>query len=285
MEGYIYMLEIRLSVGYDEYENGERMTTLIENLATGPDAEKLSILTIGDWGQAYENSPDSFLDTLVKHRDSFPLLRKIFIGDMSFEECEVSWINQTNLSPLLAAFPKLQSLTIKGSTELSLDPLEHQSLQELIIICGGLPQEVLHQITNAKLPELQKLELYLGVDNYGFSGSVEDVLPLLQSGLFPKLKYLGLKDSEIQDEIAIAVADAPILDQLETLDLSYGTLSDVGSEALIASERIKKLQHLNISYHYMSGSMVKRWQDSGMSVDVSDQQDQEDEWRYPFLTE
>ncbi|HEY2494003.1 MAG TPA: STM4015 family protein [Paenibacillus sp.] len=279
------MLEIRLSVGYDEYENGERMTTLIENLATGPDAEKLSILTIGDWGQAYENSPDSFLDTLVKHRDSFPLLRKIFIGDMSFEECEVSWINQTNLSPLLAAFPKLQSLTIKGSTELSLDPLEHQSLQELIIICGGLPQEVLHQITNAKLPELQKLELYLGVDNYGFSGSVEDVLPLLQSGLFPKLKYLGLKDSEIQDEIAIAVADAPILDQLETLDLSYGTLSDVGSEALIASERIKKLQHLNISYHYMSGSMVKRWQDSGMSVDVSDQQDQEDEWRYPFLTE
>ncbi|AJS59920.1 hypothetical protein UB51_17205 [Paenibacillus sp. IHBB 10380] len=279
------MIEIRLSVGYDEYENGERMTTLIENLAASPDAEKLSILTIGDWGQAYENSPDSFLDTLVQHRDSFPLLRKIFIGDMDSEECEVSWINQTNLSPLLVAFPKLQSLTIKGSTDLSLDPLEHENLQELIIICGGLPQEVIHQITNAKLPELQKLELYLGVDDYGFSGSVEDVLPMLQSGLFPKLKYLGLKDSEIQDEIAIAIADVPILDQLETLDLSYGTLSDTGSEALIASERIKKLQHLNLSYHYMSESMVKRWQDSGMSVDVSDQQVEEDEWRYPFLTE
>jgi hypothetical protein len=283
--GGIRMIEIRLSVGYDEYENGERMTQLIEKLAASPDGEKLSILTIGEWGQAYENSPDSFLDTLVKHRESFPLLRKIFIGDMSSDECEVSWINQTNLSPILEAFPKLKSLTIKGSTDLSLDPLEHENLQELTIICGGLPQEVLHQITNAKLPELQKLILYLGVEEYGFSGSVADVLPLLQSGLFPKLRYLGLKDSEIQDEIAIAIANAPILDQLETLDLSYGTLTDTGSEALIASERIKKLNHLNISYHYMTDAMVKRWKDSGMSVDVSDQQDQEDEWRYPFLTE
>lgn len=280
------MIEIRLSVGYDEYEEGVRMSELIEKLASSADGEKLSILTIGDWGQAYENSPDSFLETLISHKDSFPNLSKLFIGDMGFEECEVSWINQTNLSPLLAAFPNLQSLTIKGSQELSLQPLVHEKLQELVIICGGLPKSVLEEITSAKLPELKKLELYLGVDDYGFDGGIEDVMPLLQGDLFPKLTYLGLKDSEIQDEIAIAIADAPILDQLEILDLSYGTLSDEGGKALLASERVKKLKHLNLSYHYMSDELLLRWKQAGLSVDVTDQQEtDEDDWRYPFLTE
>ncbi|WP_339209521.1 STM4015 family protein [Paenibacillus sp. FSL K6-3182] len=279
-------MEIRLSVGYDEYEEGVRMSELIEKLASSADGEKLSILTIGDWGQAYENSPDSFLESLISHKDSFPNLTKLFIGDMGFEECEVSWINQTNLSPLLAAFPNLQSLSIKGSQELSLQPLVHEKLQELVIICGGLPKSVLEEITSAKLPELKKLELYLGVDDYGFDGGIEDVMPLLQGDLFPKLTYLGLKDSEIQDEIAIAIADAPILDQLEILDLSYGTLSDEGGKALLASERVKKLKHLNLSYHYMSDELLLRWKQTGLSVDVTDQQEtDEDDWRYPFLTE
>ncbi len=280
------MIEIRLSVGYDEYEEGIRMSSLIEKLASSADGEQLSILTIGDWGQAYENSPDSFLDTLISHKDSFPNLTKLFIGDMGFEECEVSWINQTNLSPLLAAFPNLQSLSIKGSQELSLQPLVHDKLQELVIICGGLPKSVLEEIASARLPELKRLELYLGVEDYGFDGGIGDVLPLMKGDLFPKLTYLGLKDSGIQDEIAVAIADAPILDQLDTLDLSYGTLSDEGGEALLASERIKKLKHLNLSYHYMTGELLERWKQSGLSVDVTDQQEaDEDDWRYPFLTE
>jgi hypothetical protein len=284
--GGILLIEIRLSVGYDEYEEGVRMSGLIEKLASSADGEKLSILTIGDWGQAYENSPDSFLETLISHKDSFPNLTKLFIGDMGFEECEVSWINQTNLSPLLAAFPNLQSLSIKGSQELSLQPLVHDKLQELVIICGGLPKSVIEEITSAKLPELKKLELYLGVEDYGFDGGLEDIMALLKGDLFPKLTYLGLKDSEIQDEIAIAIADAPILDQLEILDLSYGTLTDEGGKALLASERVKKLKHLNLSYHYMTDELLLRWKQSNLSVDVTDQQESdEDDWRYPFLTE
>lgn len=205
---------------------------------------------------------------------------------MGFEECEVSWIIQTDLTPLLKAFPELKSFTVKGSSGLSLEPLQHAKLEELVIICGGLPQEVLSSITNAQLPELRKLELYLGVDDYGFDGSLEDVLPLLEQGRFPKLVYLGLKDSEIQDDIAKAVAQAPIVDQLEVLDLSQGTLSDEGAEALLASDKIKKLKHLDLSYHYMTDEMLIRWKRSGLSVDVSDQQQSdEDDWRYPSLTE
>lgn len=280
------MQEVKLTVSYDDYENGIRMENLIRELAAKPEVGSLESLVIGDWGQAYESSPDEFMNVLIESAPNFPSLKKLFIGDMGFEECEVSWIIQTNLTPLLKAFPELKSFTVKGSSGLSLEPLQHAKLEELVIICGGLPQEVLASITNAQLPELRKLELYLGVDDYGFDGSLEDVLPLLEQGRFPKLVYLGLKDSDIQDDIAKAVAQAPIVDQLEVLDLSQGTLSDEGAEALLASDKIKKLKHLDLSYHYMTDEMLIRWKRSGLSVDVSDQQQSdEDDWRYPSLTE
>ena len=70
------------------------------------------------------------------------------------------------------------------------------------------------------------------------------------------------------------------------LDLSEGTLSDEGAEALLTSDKVKKLKHLNLSYHYMTDQMMQRWKQSGLSVDISDQQESdEDDWRFPMLTE
>ncbi|WP_341346776.1 STM4015 family protein [Paenibacillus sp. FSL H3-0469] len=281
------MTAVKLSIDYDAFEEGKRMETEIERLSSSPEAATLTSLTIGDWGQAYEQSSELVVEALVKHKANFPALRKLFIGDMSYEECEISWINQTDLSPLLPAYPELQSLTAQGGTGLRLSQLQHDKLEELIIITGGLGKDVLADIAASTLPNLQKLELYLGVDNYGFDGGLEDLLPLIEPGKFPKLTYLGLKNSEIQDEIAAALADAPILDQLHTLDMSLGTLSDTGAEALLASERVKGLKLLNLSHHFMSDEMLLRLKNSGLPVDVSDQQqaDDDDDWRYPSITE
>lgn len=281
------MTEVKLGIGYDEFEDGQRIGTEIEKLSSSPESTSVSSLIIGDWGQAYENSSEEVVDALVKYSASFPALRKLFIGEMSFEECEISWITQSDLSALFPAFPELQSLTIQGGNELSLSQLHHDKLEELIIISGGLGKGVLGNIATGRLPNLRKLELYLGVDNYGFDGSIDDIFPIIQPGKFPKLTYLGLKNSEIQDEIAAALADAPVLNQLETLDLSLGTLSDRGAEALLASDRIKGLKALNLSHHYMSDEMIERWRKSGLPVNVSDKQESEDgdDWRYPSITE
>ncbi|RAU99875.1 STM4015 family protein [Paenibacillus sp. YN15] len=279
------MSEVKLTVAYEDYENGVQMKQLIEELAAQPESKELESLVIGDWGGSYENDSSSVVEALVQAKEAFPKLRKLFIGDMDSEECEVSWIMQSDVAPLLTAFPELISLTIQGSTGLSLNPARHEKLEELVIICGGLGKDVLDSIAQAHFPRLKKLELYLGVDSYGFDGTLEDVLQVAKSGKFPELVYLGLKDSEIQDEIAAALADAPILDQLHTLDLSMGTLSDAGAEALLNSDRVKKLQRLDLSHHYMSEKMIKRWKQSGLNVDVSDAQGEDDEYRYPALTE
>ncbi|WP_282942352.1 STM4015 family protein [Paenibacillus sp. RC67] len=281
------MSECKLSVDYDQYENGVKIVDLIEELAGKEESLQLESLIIGDWGGAYENDSSEIVEALVRLKERFPQLRKLFIGDMTYEECEVSWINQTNLSPLLSAYPELTSFTIKGSTGLSLDTAKHEKLEELTIICGGLGKDVIASISEGSFKRLKKLELYLGVEDYGFDGNLEDVLPLIEPGKFPELSYLGLKDSEIQDEIAIAVANASILDQLHTLDLSMGTLTDKGAEALINSDKIKRLELLDLSYHYMSDEMMNRWKHTGLNVDISDQQDNDDEedYRYPSLTE
>lgn len=187
------MTEVKLSIGYDEFEEGQRIGTEIEKLSSTPESSSLTSLIIGDWGQAYENSSEEVVEALVTHSASFPALRKLFIGEMGYEECEISWITQSDLSPLLPAFPELQSLTIQSGNELSLAELKHDKLEELIIISGGLGKAVLDHIATSQLPNLRKLELYLGVEDYGFDGGLADLLPLIEVGKFPKLTYLGLK--------------------------------------------------------------------------------------------
>lgn len=283
-------MEVKLSVDYDQNENGVKLKDLITELVADVEACKaITSLIIGDWGAAYEDTMDDAIPALIEASPILPNLKSLYIGEMSSEECEISWINQTNLGPVLAAYPQIESFTIQGSTDLSLEPLHHDKLHTLTIICGGLPKSVLNEIYNAHLPELTTLTLYLGVENYGFDGSIEDILPFLNQNPFPKLKYLGLTNSEIQDEIAIAAANAPVLEQLDTLDLSNGTLSDKGAEVLINSDAVKKLKHLNLNYHYMSDEMVARWEATGLSVNIFDQQeadaDDEYEWRYPAITE
>lgn len=98
------MQEVKLVVSYDDYEDGIRMEKLIKDLAAKPEASSLESLVIGDWGQAYESSPQEFMSTLIQSASSFPSLKKLFIGDMGFEECEVSWIIQTNLTPCWVPF-------------------------------------------------------------------------------------------------------------------------------------------------------------------------------------
>jgi len=92
-------------------------------------------------------------------------------------------------------------------------------------------------------------------------------------------------DSEIQDEIAIALVQAPVLRQLKVLDLSMGTLTDKGAAALLNSSDIKKLEFLNLRRHYMSDEMMQKFKTLGIPVNVDDKEIEEDDHRYAEVTE
>lgn len=276
---------------WEQFEDGGKDAgTMVEDILADPETPELEEIVIGCWGESWDNSAQAIIDGLVENKDKLGKVKSLFVGDMDYEECEVSWIEQADYSALWAAFPQLEKLTIKGSSNLSLGEIEHAGLKHLEIICGGLPKEVIQSIEKAKLPELETLSLYIGVEDYGFDGNKDDIQKMLTNSEFPKLKELGILDSEMQDELAEIVCGCKYMGQIETLDLSCGTLTDQGGAVLL--EQLPKygnIKKVNLEYHYMSDKMVDQLEKLPMEVDASDPQE-EDEYdgeiyRYPMLTE
>jgi hypothetical protein len=142
-------------------------------------------------------------------------------------------------------------------------------LKIIIVESVGVSKNIIQEIANAQLPDLEHLELYLG--HYGFNNTIEDLESIMNGGKFPNLNYLALKNSYIQDEIALKIANAPILDQIEILDLSLGLLTDVGAQALLESSNVKKLKLLNLEYNYISNEMAEKMEVLGIEVRVGGQ--------------
>jgi len=276
---------------WEDYEDGGKdAQTMIEDILADEELAGLDELIIGCWGESWDNGVQPVIDGIVKNKERFANVKHLFIGDMDFEECEVSWIEQGDYGKLWSALPQLEKLTIKGSTNLSLGDIQHENLKELEIICGGLPKEILESIGAAKLPSLVSLSLYIGIEDYGFDGDVADIRSMLEKSDLPKLEKLGILDSEIQDEIAEAVVKCKYMSQISSLDLSYGTLSDKGGQILLdALPSYPNIKEVNLEWHYMSDSMMEKLSKLDADIDLDDQQEADEDdgeiYRYPFLTE
>ncbi|GAA3009318.1 STM4015 family protein [Streptomyces fulvorobeus] len=250
-------------------------------------------LIIGQWGEAYERDSSFPIGLVVAAAGRLTSLEAVFVGDLVQEEAEISWIEHGDVTPLLTAFPRLRTLGVRGGSSLRLPPVRHESLRELVIESGGLPVEVVRGVLESELPALERLELWLGVSAYGGDASVADLQPLLSGTRFPALSHLGLRNSELQNEIAVAVASAPVVAQLRTLDLSSGTMGDEGAAALLEGQPLIHLDALDLHHHFLTEPMERRVRTAlephGVRVDLSDRNtpwdDQGPEGRYTTVAE
>jgi hypothetical protein len=276
-------------VSYDEEgEDGEEpdFGNRLKAFLASPAAEATKGLILGAYDLEGGSSGSSGIASLVKAKDRLPNLKALFLGDILQEEAEISWINQEDISPILSAFPDLEMLRVRGATGLDISKPQHARLRALAIESGGLPAKIVSQICRGKFPELEHLELWLGTPDYGGDCRVNDLQPLLAGKLFPKLRYLGLRNAQIADEIAAVIAKAPIVDQLETLDLSLGNLSDEGANALLRLESKPHLKRLDLHHHYINKSVQKKLKELPFPVDLSDAKtaDEEDEFSGRFIS-
>ncbi|MEQ4304311.1 STM4015 family protein [Plantactinospora sp. B6F1] len=260
---------------------------LVERFLAAVDPAKVTALIVGDWGEAYEESAPVELVAGLAPR--LAGLKALFMGEMVSEQSEISWITQADPAPLLTAYPGLEILRIRGATQgLTLTPTRHTALRELAIEAGGLPGHVVRAIGECDLPALAHLELWLGTDQYGGDTTVEDLAPILGGERLPSLRSLGLRNAEIADRVAVAVAGAPVVARLRELDLSLGVLSDEGAAALLAGQPLTHLRRLDLHHHYLSAEMADRLvaELPGVELDLSDVQpsDQDDD-RYIAVSE
>jgi hypothetical protein len=206
----------------------------------------------------------------------------------------ISWIRNTNMGPLLAAFPGLTYFGVRGGKNLRFKGIaHHDNLQALVVETGGLDESTVEDIIGLDLPELTHLELWLGAREYGFTGDIDTYLPLIigkpypdLTYPFPKLKHLALKNAEIADDLARAFLDAPVLNQLTSLDLSMGTMSDQGAQALLENEAIAQLNSLNLSSNHIEDvSLFIRLKSRGIGVRHDDQKSDRVYGRYVSVSE
>ncbi|MFE6668176.1 STM4015 family protein [Streptomyces sp. NPDC057697] len=250
-------------------------------------------LIVGQWGESYEVTSSYPIDLIIAAADRLTSLEAVFVGDMTMEENEISWIEQSDVTALLNAFPGLLELGVRGGTDLVFSPVEHDRLRALTIETGGLPRAVILGVLDSALPALERLDLWLGVSAYGGDADVADLAPLLAGSRFPRLTHLGLRNSELQNEIATAVASAPVVAQLRVLDLSNGTLGDEGAAALLDGQPLTHLEQLDLHHHFMTEPMERRvvaaLKPHGVRVDVSEREkpwgDRGIEGRYTSVSE
>ncbi|CAL9650856.1 STM4015 family protein [Streptomyces sp. Tu 3180] len=234
----------------------ERWGSFLDRVRT----DEVVALVVGAWWQEWdEHGIGPVLDLLTAEAHRFPGLRAVFLADVVSEETEISWIRQGDVSRVLRAWPGLRELGVRGAEGLVVEPLRHEALRVLRVESGGLPPEPVRALAACDLPALRHLELWLGTAWYGGDCTVDDVRALLAAlDRSPGLLHLGLRNSDIQDGIAAAVAAAPVVAGLDSLDLSMGALGDDGGAALLSGQPLTHLRALGLGHHFMSEEMVRR---------------------------
>ncbi|MFJ3704623.1 MULTISPECIES: STM4015 family protein [unclassified Streptomyces] len=249
------------------------------------DTTRVRALLIGPWWEEDYIPLEPVVTAIVADAHRFPALRALFLADVESEECELSWLELCDITPVLEALPLLEELVVRGCGEgapgegsLQLRPVRHESLKTLRFESGGLPGHVVRAVGASGLPALEHLEFWFGSEWYGGDTTVADLAPVLSGAAFPRLRHLGLQNSEIQDEIAAAVASAPVVARLESLSLAMGTLGDSGAQALLDGQPLSHLSGLDLHHHFLSDPFVARIEELCARADVQVRLDQADRW-------
>ncbi|WP_040742325.1 STM4015 family protein [Nocardia tenerifensis] len=283
-------------IGVDTYETEKTWAEAFEQFLEAVDSTAVRALIVGSWAEIYETGPEEIFDALIAAKDRLPAMRALFVGDVVGEQCEISWIHQGEATLLLDAFPELTEFGVRGGEELRFPAVRHERLRKLTVETGGMPAEVVRGIAASDLPALTHLDLWLGTAEYGGDADIDDLAPILAGTRLPSLKHLGLRNSEIQDDICAALASAPVVVRLEVLDVSMGVLTDDGVAALLTGQPLSHLTFLDLHHNYLSDAMRTRLAEAlepagvRLDMDPGDAESDEDEddgtvWRFVAVGE
>jgi uncharacterized protein (TIGR02996 family) len=235
-----------------------------------PSARLLRELTLGLWrdsdGQcAYGGA----FAALARARP--PALRRLHVADFRYpREIEISWTDLGDLSPIWEALPGLRELELQaGSMELG--RVRAPELRSFEVRTGGLSRASARAIAAAEWPRLERLVVWFGDSSYGAEAGVDDLRPILEGAGLPALRHLGLMNAEFADDLCRALADARVLGQLESLDLSLGMMSDAGAAALAGVRALGGLKELAVERNYLTAEGVQALRTLGPRLRADEQ--------------
>src|ERR1700744_3438853 len=96
--GDLTTIVYRISLEYEESEEGKTIAEKIQAFASDPKAGEVRELIIGAFDFESADSTEEIINTLVEVKDTFHSLTALFIGEITYEESEISWIQQSDIS-------------------------------------------------------------------------------------------------------------------------------------------------------------------------------------------
>ncbi len=249
---------------WEEEETGEDYSAKLEKLCESDLVGELKNLVLGNWIEEYgEDDVDNIKDAiaiLIENAEKFTSLEGLMIGDIFYEESELSWIFYDDMSALWAAFPNLKILHVRGAGGLKLGKIKHDNLEKFILESAGTSQNVALELAKAELPKLQYLELWLGDERHADGEEVlEHDLTLIFNNSFPSLKSVAILNSSLGFKMIRSIKETSLINQLTSLDLSGGTLGDETIGELL-DENLQQIDTLDISLNYFSNETVQKLQ-------------------------
>ena len=242
-----YISRARLRVEYDH--SGPKVEEVLAALVASPASAHMKRLVLG----RVADYSDNYAKCLkIIGEGKLERLDYLFVGDFSYpDDTEISWVTIGDLGAALPGLPALETLRVRGGG-VKMSNFKHAKLRRLEVESGGMPGEGVRGFAKAELPELIHASLWLGTSDYGGSTDVGDLDALWSSKKLPKLQHLGLQNSEMQDDIATALCSADILAQLSSVDMSMGTMRDIGAQALVRNAgKFKHLKSLNVDDNFI----------------------------------
>ncbi len=256
---------------YDDYGAYSEQGALLKELVSRPAGRLLR--RIDHELFAGDQSAAGIIEALAETRP--PALRELSLCD--YEACclsdlnGISWLECGDVSPLYAALPRLEELTLMGVVELGAR-VELPALRRFALRTGTLTRASLAAIVAADWPELEELELWFGDSNYGAECEAGDVAPLLDGARLPKLRSLGLRNAELADELCALLPQSKLLPRLRALDLSMGTLGSRGARALAEhAAAFRHLERLDVSQSYLGEADLARLAAFGPALVATEQ--------------
>jgi uncharacterized protein (TIGR02996 family) len=186
-----------------------------------------------------------------------PFLRALYLGDFEREETELNWSQLGDASAMWPALGRLRELTLRSGS-MQLGEISLPELRSFATRTGGLSKANVRSIAHAHWPKLEHLDVQIGSRGYGSDVELAD-LRLLLEHVPPTVRHLGVTNTEHANELMPLLAASPVLRQLETLDVSLGTLGAEGAETLLTQHaRFAHLKKIDLSQSWLSNDVVDR---------------------------
>ena len=270
--GFIDSVRIGPTDGYDTSELDFPDT--IEKAMQLPAIGFLRELVIGALS---DDHPTSWSDCIAKLAETGvpKTLRRLEFTRGGYWDISSTMLG--DLSPLYPHLANLRELRIElGSMGLGAT-MNLPALEKLDLYTGGLTSDNMKAINSARWPALETLSLCIGETGnyYGCDVQFADLEPIFAAEHQPNVKHLALANSSLADQIAAALPDSRILPRLETLDLSRGTLSDEGAQAILDHwDGFAHLKTIDLSHAYLSAGVAAQLLAKG-TVALADPRDAE----------